>query len=339
MPGGISINSASGLISGTIGFNAGNADPGVYNVTVTVTDNGSPTKSAADSFVWTVDDFNQAPTFNQNLLNRTNPEGATVSIPSPATDLDGDGLVYSATGLPGGIVINPGTGLISGTIGFAAGNAAPGVYAVTVTVTDNGTPAKSAADSFVWTVNDFNRAPTFNQNLLNRTNPEGLAVSIPSPATDLDGHNLVYSATGLPGGISINPTSGLISGTIGFNAGNANPGVYNVTVTVTDNGTPAKSATDTFAWTVTNVNLAPTAIATVPGSGLEGVAVAFTGAGTDPDGTIASYLWTFGDGTPTSSQQNPNHPVCGGRHVQRFPGRDRQRRGTERTRSLHDCDR
>jgi PKD repeat protein len=34
--------------------------------------------------------------------------------------------------------------------------------------------------------------------------------------------------------------------------------------------------------------------------------VSFTGSGTDPDGAIASYAWTFGDGG-TSSQQNPSH--------------------------------
>ena len=43
-----------------------------------------------------------------------------------------------------------------------------------------------------------------------------------------------------------------------------------------------------------------------------GLSVAFTDTSTDPDGTIVSWLWDFGDGT-TSSEQDPSHV---------FPGAD-----------------
>ena len=52
---------------------------------------------------------------------------------------------------------------------------------------------------------------------------------VPLAQADLD---LTWSASGLPGGLTINPASGLISGTIGFGAGNPDPGVFEVLITV-----------------------------------------------------------------------------------------------------------
>ena len=54
-------------------------------------------------------------------------------------------------------------------------------------------------------------------------------------------------------------------------------------------------------------NQVPSARANGPYSGLPGTAISFSSAGsTDPDGSIASYAWTFGDGA-TSTQANPSH--------------------------------
>ena len=54
-------------------------------------------------------------------------------------------------------------------------------------------------------------------------------------------------------------------------------------------------------------NQVPVADAGGPYSGTEGVAISFDGSNsTDPDGTIVSYLWDFGDGE-NSTIQNPNH--------------------------------
>ncbi|MBK5963945.1 hypothetical protein CCR95_07555 [Thiocystis minor] len=54
-------------------------------------------------------------------------------------------------------------------------------------------------------------------------------------------------------------------------------------------------------------NQTPTARVNGPYSGLPGTAVNFSSAGsTDPDGSLASYAWTFGDGA-TSTQANPSH--------------------------------
>src|SRR5206468_12735110 len=64
----------------------------------------------------------------------------------------------------------------------------------------------------------------------NQTGSEGSSVSLQITATDADGDALSYSATGLPAGLSVNPSTGLISGTLGNQAA----GSYTVTVSATD---------------------------------------------------------------------------------------------------------
>jgi PKD repeat protein len=80
-------------------------------------------------------------------------------------------------------------------------------------------------------------------------------------------------------------------------------GTYTVTLEVTDN----EGATDDFSREVTVTttpgNQAPTADFTFECAALDCV---FTDGSTDTDGTIATYLWDFGDGE-TSPEVNPSH--------------------------------
>ena len=90
---------------------------------------------------------NNPPTVTQPG-DKTNIEGDVVSLQIVASDLDGDSLNYFATGLPTGLTINAGTGLIAGTISAGAASASP--YHVTVTVSDG--KGGSTPASFTWTV-------------------------------------------------------------------------------------------------------------------------------------------------------------------------------------------
>jgi PKD repeat protein len=64
------------------------------------------------------------------------------------------------------------------------------------------------------------------------------------------------------------------------------------------------STTSTTSTTTTTVNQPPTARFTLPSGVQAGVAVTFHDASTDPDGSIAHWAWSFGDGQ-TSTDQNP----------------------------------
>jgi len=85
-------------------------------------------------------------------------------------------------------------------------------------------------------------------------------------------------------------------------------GSYTVTLTVTDNGGLTASATTTA--TVSSgggTNQAPIAVPNGPYSGVVGTPVSFDATGShDPDGTIATYSWDFGDGSSASGAA-PTH--------------------------------
>ena len=80
--------------------------------------------------------------------DQTSTEGQVISLQVVASDQDGDSLSYFATGLPAGLTIGAGTGLIAGTISAGASSGSP--HNVTVTVSDG--KGGSTPTSFTWTV-------------------------------------------------------------------------------------------------------------------------------------------------------------------------------------------
>jgi serine protease len=77
----------------------------------------------------------------------------------------------------------------------------------------------------------------------NQTSTVGTSVSLQIHATDsASGQTLTYSATGLPGGLSINSSTGLISGTP------TSAGTYTATITAKD--TTGATGSAAFTWTV-----------------------------------------------------------------------------------------
>jgi hypothetical protein len=220
LPTGLSIAVDTGLISGKVA--AGTAASSPYAVTVTVTDDYD--NATAVEFVWTID-ANAIPAITP-IANQTNEQGEVVSLQVNATDGDTDPLTYAALNLPPGLTINASSGLISGTVSMSAVVGVP--YNVTVTVSDSKAAPVEAA--FTWTITG-NRPPVVVQPA-NQVNVEGAVISLQVVASDPDGDSLTYSATGLPPGLSINPTSGLISGKISDGAGDFSP--YTVKVRATD---------------------------------------------------------------------------------------------------------
>src|SRR5262249_34540920 len=156
-----------------------------------------------------------------------------------ARDNDGGPLTYSATGLPSALSINASTGLVSGTIGSTANIGSP--YLVTVTAT-HGTA--SSSQTFYWWV-----MPLAINNPGNQRNAVLDAPTLPISATGPFAVPLTYTATGLPTGLAINSSTGVISGTISQTADAGSP--YTTTVTVSD-GRGASTSTS-FTWTVTHI--------------------------------------------------------------------------------------
>lgn len=77
-----------------------------------------------------------------------------------------------------------------------------------------------------------------------RVSAANSAVSLLANASDPDGNALIFSASGLPTGLSIEPTSGLISGTTSEVGG-----IFATTLSVTDGWS---TVSQSFAWTVTS---------------------------------------------------------------------------------------
>ena len=125
-----------------------------------------------------------------------------------ASDPDGDAITFSATGLPPGLAISPTTGVISGTLSYTSA----GTHSVTVTATAG---TLSGTASFTWTVTNVDRAPVVTA-IADQTSAENAAINLAVTASDPDGDAITFSATGLPPGLAIAPTTGVISGTLSY---------------------------------------------------------------------------------------------------------------------------
>jgi YVTN family beta-propeller protein len=114
-----------------------------------------------------------------------------------------------------------------------------------------------------------------------RSGYTGVPVTLAIAASDADGEALTFSATGLPGGLSINSTTGVITGTPGT-AGN-----YTVTVSARDALT---SASTQFTWILTvRDTTVPTKPTNVVASSTSGYPALTWSASTDNVG-IAGYI-------------------------------------------------
>ena len=171
-----------------------------------------------------------------NPGNQTGTVGTAVSLQISASDsASGQTLTYSATGLPAGLSINSSTGLITGTPTTAGSN--------NVTVTAKDTTGATGSASFTWTINSATGNTVTVTNPGNQTGTVGTAVSLQISASDsASGQTLTYSATGLPAGLSINSSTGLITGTP------TTAGSNNVTVTAKD--TTGATGSASFTWTI-----------------------------------------------------------------------------------------
>lgn len=235
LPPGLSLNTTTGAVTGTP------TTTGSYTFTITATGNGTCTGSQSYTVVITCPTVTVSPGTIPTMVVGT-------AVNQTYTQTGGSGtIVWSATGLPPGVTINSSTGLLSGT------PTTTGTYNIVITATGNG-PC-SGTQTFSNTVVTC-PAVTVSPGTI-PTMTVGTAVNQTYTQTGLSG-TVTWSATGLPPGVTINSTTGLLSGTP------TTTGTYNIVITATGNG-PC-SGTQTFNNTVVScptITVTPATLATI----------------------------------------------------------------------------
>ncbi len=211
LPGWLSFNTTTGVFTGTPTV--------VGNVTVQVTATNA-TGSAVLPLLISVQPNPAAPVYNGTLT----PSGK-VGVPFSFTPDFGAGTTtYAITSgtLPTPLVLNTSTGVISGT------PAQSGSFAVTLTATRS---SLSASANLVISINPADQAPSIVFGTGGNTRSTAANVAInpnitlsASPSTP----TATFAATGLPAGVTINATTGVISGAP------TTVGTYNLTVSATN---------------------------------------------------------------------------------------------------------
>ncbi|MEN8178484.1 MAG: Ig-like domain-containing protein, partial [Pseudomonadota bacterium] len=298
LPTGLSIDPASGVINGSVAYEAvGHPDLAViYPVTVNVSD-GDLVSSV--SFDWTVDDVNQLPIAIDDGATTDPNTPVTVIVLSNDNDADNDTLAVSnITIMPlnGTVQINnddsitytPNTGFVStDNFTYEVEDGFGGTATATVTISVVNIAPVAVDDTY--------------------STEQDVELVVPAPGvlgndSDADGDTLTAAPTSIAanGVVTLNDNGSFLYVP---NAGYTGPDSF--TYVANDGFVDSNEATVNI--NVTQGNLLPVADAGGPYEGTAGVELTFDGTGSnDPDGTIVSYLWTFGDGG-TGTGPTPTH--------------------------------
>ncbi len=229
-----------------------------HNVTITVTDDGSPALSDSGSFALTLADANLAPMLAP-IGDRQLTLGETLRFSAEATDEDGSigDLRFSLDpDAPTGATIDARTGRFEWRPTETQSDTA---HTITVTVTDGGPFPKADSATFTVLVGRLNVPPVLSHPG-NQSNIPGETVAVVVAGGDPDGYptGLAYTASNLPAGLSIDRESGVITGTVGFDGLSSSP--FDVEVSVSDG---RASTTIEFVWEVTGIANPGSATATM----------------------------------------------------------------------------
>jgi hypothetical protein len=282
LPTGLNLNSTTGIIAGTIGSAATS-----QTFTVRITDADGVTATKSLSVV-----VSPAPIITTTSLpTATDTEtgySQTLAVTGGATPY-GSWLVLSGT-LPTGLNLNSTTGIIAGTIGSAA---------TTQTFTVQITDANGASDTQVLTLT-VNAVPNITTTSLPGATKTGTYSQTLATTGGTTPFTWSLASGSLPLGLSLNASTGVISGTVSSSAT-----AQTFTVKVVD----ANSINDTQSLTIA-INAAPSiSTTTLPGATKTGTysqTLATTG-GTTP------FTWSLASGSlPLGLSLNASTGVISG---------------------------
>jgi hypothetical protein len=196
LPAGLTLNTTTGAITGTLG------SIGISAMTITASNSGGSGTSPL-----TITTVGTAPVITS---------ASTVIVPITFTyqiTATNSPTSFSATGLPTGLTIDP-------TLGAITGSASPGTYSVTITASN-----ASGTGNQILTLDVTLSPPQFSSQTYTASGQVGIPFQTYVTCNTL---YATYSASGLPPGLVIGSSTGIVSGTP------TTSGTSVVTVTATD---------------------------------------------------------------------------------------------------------
>jgi hypothetical protein len=231
LPLGVSINSSTGLISGTTTVQ------GIYTVGLTASNNFGSSSSV--NLTLTVGSL--------STITSASTAAATAGVAMPTFTLTANNSAqsFNVSGLPTGLSVNTTTGAITGTIASA------GTYVVTVSANNGVGTGPSSTLTITVTAPSGGGGGGVSAPVITSSNTYSVVTNVPftfavrtSPAAT--SYSLVGS---IPAGVSINTSTGVISGTATVT------GAYVMNITATNSG---GSAVSSFTLTVNSLPVATT---------------------------------------------------------------------------------
>ncbi|HOW64014.1 MAG TPA: lamin tail domain-containing protein, partial [Verrucomicrobiota bacterium] len=297
-PAGATIQPATGQFSWVPSEAQG---PGLHTVSVRVTDNGTPARSASQSFNVTVNEVNASPLLTPiGIQYATEGQKLQFSVPVNDPDLPPQILTFGLEGgAPEGASVHPVTGLFTWT---PTQTQVPSTNQVIFRITDNGNPPLSAVQTVTVIASAGNHPPVFPA-LADQTFDEMTAFSIRMSATDIDpGQTLTYTIeAGAQAGMDLNPATGVFTWTPTEAQG---PATNAITIKATDNGSPNLSASQILRLLVREVNRPPIITGPNECSVAAGSTLSLSLSATDPDSPANSLSFSLEAGFPAGMTLN-----------------------------------
>jgi len=242
-PSGAQIDPSTGVFTWTPSEAQG---PSNFPVTIQVTDSGTPPLSDSRSFTITVNEVNSAPLLAP-ISDQTIAEGFPLTFLCVATDSDlpPQTLAFSLMGAPAGATIGPSSGIFSWTPPVTS---ITRTNALSVIVTDDGSPPLSATQSFSILVLKTNHPPVF-EPLGTYPAEVLLPVKVTNVVADLDlpTNQITFAIASGPKGVHINKFTGIVTWVPGKDQARTTNVIF---VSATDDGVPPLSSTNSFQVTV-----------------------------------------------------------------------------------------